>query len=1417
MNTRRLPSGMRFVALGLLLPLSAMAAITKTELAGNPLTQFPFFEYVRAFNVNAPINVAIDPTRFPAIVGDTCDIFVVNHKSASDWSVNPALVDVTPGGKLTRLFSGATIQANTVEVAAASTMNANAGLGLGVGYDVVLDCDQNSSLSDGDFIDGLTGEAGLYVVHNTTAAGPEAVTEQTYNIDSGVATTFGIPASRRSEDLYFPTNIAAMGKLPLIVIGHGNGHDFQWYDHIGNHLASYGYVVMSHQNDTVPGPGSAATTTLGHTDAFINQAEAGAIAGGALVGHIDARRIVWIGHSRGAEGVAIAYDRLFDGTVTPANYGRSDIRLVSSMLPTDFEGTASANPHDANYHLWTASGDADVNGSAGDECTDGVNFFELCQTFHLVERATAYRQSTVVQGSGHGWFHAGGGGGVFTGPCPIGETNTHLIQQGLFLPLVKHYVEGNIPALDFFTRQFESFHPIGVSTADPCIVVNNEYHNGSPVGNFVLDDYQTQTATNVSSSGGMVTFDVEHVTEGRLDDNNIDFNSAAGDPFNGATQAGSTDSLTTRSDNSRGVVFDWTDVDHFYEWQVPVGANDLTKFLYLSMRGAQATRHSNTTAVLGDLTFSVTLRDGAGATGTINIGAYGGGLEEPFQRGGGWHNEMETIRLRTTDFLNNGSTLNLTNVVAVRLNVGPSFGSSKGRIVVDDVMLTNELAPLGLRIVEPTTARHSFAGTSVAGSRVLVRLVGGGGLDLSPGNMTISVAGTPLTPAQIPTPAAQVAGETWVVISPGPKPDGCYDLSVSLTTPAGISAAEPQSLCYADDEARDFDRVLAIDQTNSMLFDGRTGLASPAKMEAARAAAKFFVDLSNPNDKIGIISFQRRDQDNNGTIVDPDELAEPKFSIVTAGEGITDQRPAARNAIDLIGPDTDPGFVGPETSPGAGLVEARTMLNGGAVAGHEPNIVILTDGLENYAPFWSQAGPGGPLRPDFDADDIRIDAVGVGGDADDTLLSDIADVTGGEFRNLNEGSGSFFLLSRLADWYKSVDEDVRGEQRFFYSEGFPTTTIPIHDKPWRVGFFDVEPSLDWMTVAFHTDLDYAATVQLFAPGTSTPIVIAPPATTLRQDPKHSVYRIRTPIPGRWTYLVQPHKPSAEFFAVASALTSLTARIGPKQLQRRPGDFLVPIRVWIADRSSVRGASVSGYVRRPDGVKVPVTLLDDGLSMDGAANDGIYGLGFPATMPGAYYVSLHATGTSNTGVAFERYPWTSFVIPGQRKRPVPPGEGPRPPKGEGCGCEAETRYSLALFGGATFPHGGFDAIADSSTSLGIKAAHHFPAFGGRASWGLYLGRDNFDNPGLGGDFSLTHLSTEFEFVPPLRVCPKPSAHIGVGAYRDESGNTEVGFNVGLGLMVCLTQRISFVSRYDYRSVSSLSRDYSALQIGLRWNF
>jgi len=646
----------------------------QTELAGNSLAEYPFFEYVKAFNEDGTVEVAIDPTRFPGIVGQTGDIYVVYAKTESQWESAPSLMDVL-GGPQTVTFGGTTIQDNTFLVAGAYDLEGDAGIGLGVGYDVVIDLDQDGTLSYSDYIDGLSYESGLYVVHDLTQPGPLHVSEVTYSGGSWLG-----------QDTYYPTDIASMGQLPLVVVSHGNGHNYTWYDHIGYHMASYGYIVMSHQNNTGPGIETASTTTLTNTDYIIGYQ--GSISGGVLDGHIDSHRITWIGHSRGGEGITRAYDRLYDGSYTPDYFTIDDIVLLSSMAPTDFLGTSSANPHGANYHLWTAAADSDVYGGAGND---------IAQTFHLHDRATGYRHSTVLHGVGHGDLHDGGGSSVASGPCLIGRSNTHLIQKGYFLPLIKYYIEGNIPATDFLWRQWESFKPIGAPTSycsvtgGDGVVVDNTYRNGSDAGNFMIDDYQTQTSTGVSSSGGTVTYSVSNVVEDRLDDNNTTFTWSSSDPMNGMTYGRS-------SDTTRGVVFDWNGSNRYYEWEVISAEQDFSDYLYLSLRACQGTRHTYTIAELEDLTFTVTLRDGSGTTSSINIGAYGGGLEDPYQRSGegsgtGWHNDFEAIRIRLTDFLTNGAGLDLTDIAAVRFDFGPSWGSSEGRIGVDELMLTNDIQP----------------------------------------------------------------------------------------------------------------------------------------------------------------------------------------------------------------------------------------------------------------------------------------------------------------------------------------------------------------------------------------------------------------------------------------------------------------------------------------------------------------------------------------------------------------------------------------------------------------------------------------------------------------------------------------------------------------------------------------------------
>jgi hypothetical protein len=179
--------------------------------------------------------------------------------------------------------------------------------------------------------------------------------------------------------------------------------------------------------------------------------------------------------------------------------------------------------------------------------------------------------------------------------------------------------------------------------------------------------------------------------KGVADDTNTNFTWMASDPMNGMT-------LATASGSSRVAVLDWN-APAFLEFEVIESQRDFSDDAYLAFRAAQGTRHTNTIAALEDLTFDFVLRDGETVISRINTGAYGRGVEEPYQRnstpacgtGFGWANEFETIRIRLSDFLVNGSGLDLTNIVAVRFEFAApgSRASLVGRLGLDEIAVTS--------------------------------------------------------------------------------------------------------------------------------------------------------------------------------------------------------------------------------------------------------------------------------------------------------------------------------------------------------------------------------------------------------------------------------------------------------------------------------------------------------------------------------------------------------------------------------------------------------------------------------------------------------------------------------------------------------------------------------------------------------
>ncbi len=655
---------------------SAGPGVTTVQLAGRALADAPYIEHARAFQAGRSFRAGVDPELHPTLAGAEVDLYVVGARDAAQWLGDQTLTDVRPLGEQTVTLGA---ELSIIDVRESDLLSSDAGTDIGAAYDVVLDVNRNGVLDSGDFIDGdfddggahpdrIDGEAGLYVCGDLSMPGPLAIAPA---LDYSLSGWPGLVPSRTRQRTVYPADIAQLDPLPLVVISHGNGHQYTWYDYLQQHLASYGYVVMAHQNDTVPGIETASTSTLRHTEAFFGSLST--IGGGVLDGRIDPSQVIWIGHSRGGEGVVRAYTRLTDGLFIPSTYLPEDIILVSSIAPNNSIGPSGARPGDVAYHLLWGAADGDISGQAD---------FPSTHSFAIYERATGFRQSTYVHGADHNDFNCCGFDD-FAGPgaTAIGRTSAQRIARVVYLALLKRYQAQSIPALDYLTRQWEGLEPLSIPTSN---VVVNDYKAPDAFAKGVIDNFQTQPADETSSSGGVVSLGVANYTEGVMQETSGSYSWSGSEPMNGMSRG-------VGSDDSRGAVFDFDGgTDHCYALEVIPALADFSSYSFLSFRACQGTRHPLTLADDADLTFLVSVFDGNAQSATIDIGAYDGGIEETYRRSSGWQNEFELIRIRVRDFTLANPLLDLTDIRSLQFNFGIS-GASRGRLGIDDIELSRDL------------------------------------------------------------------------------------------------------------------------------------------------------------------------------------------------------------------------------------------------------------------------------------------------------------------------------------------------------------------------------------------------------------------------------------------------------------------------------------------------------------------------------------------------------------------------------------------------------------------------------------------------------------------------------------------------------------------------------------------------------
>jgi hypothetical protein len=64
------------------------AQITNTPLAGKPMNDFPWFQYINNFQTGDTVYLGIDPNYFPNLINQTISVFIIESKTYNSGKRN---------------------------------------------------------------------------------------------------------------------------------------------------------------------------------------------------------------------------------------------------------------------------------------------------------------------------------------------------------------------------------------------------------------------------------------------------------------------------------------------------------------------------------------------------------------------------------------------------------------------------------------------------------------------------------------------------------------------------------------------------------------------------------------------------------------------------------------------------------------------------------------------------------------------------------------------------------------------------------------------------------------------------------------------------------------------------------------------------------------------------------------------------------------------------------------------------------------------------------------------------------------------------------------------------------------------------------------------------------------------------------
>lgn len=534
-----------------------------------------------------------------------------------------------------------------------------------------------------------------------------------------------------------------------------------------------------------------------------------------------------------------------------------------------------------------------------------------------------------------------------------------------------------------------------------------------------------------------------------------------------------------------------------------------------------------------------------------------------------------------------------------------------------------------LRIADPINGRPAQAGDPATPEKVLVKVEvlspeGGGtpipGISLN--SFDVIIGGVTVPNNQFIT-RAYIQGEYWFLVrAPIQAGPGSYDLVVENdTVVSGSTLSDTENNAVVYDMAIESDNLIVGDRSGSMEDFG--------KLQAAKDAARVYVDSWEAGDQIGVISYNED---------------------ATVDLGL---RPWNNNSRDDAFDEINDWVSVGGTGIGGALLEALNEFDDEGDPSKPWNIIFLSDGMETVEPYLADFVAEYNQRK-ADSDPVpTVFPVALGADADQVEMQQLACDTGNcaNYHFAGEPAGLRGVLiteeelpNVLSEIYRVVAETASLERQIYAVRDI-LVPLELHTHTIRVDGSATEAIfvVNYVQVGPSPFL-----IRLRDPNG----VLVP--ATLVDGGAHLFYRVPQPMPGEWEVTLG-YVPPGQYrvddelhYLVEAALRSdltMDVFLGLAPEDRLTGTPM-PILVSLADSQPLTGADVTAEITGPLGSVYDLTFYDDGLHGDGAANDGFYGATFYHTFqPGTYQVVVDGVGTSPLNGDFERRVKTSFYMSG----------------------------------------------------------------------------------------------------------------------------------------------------------------------------